>query len=250
MAHHGLAGRCCLRPSRSLVLARSVKFEFPSRRPVLALVNDRPEVICFRNMFPIANITLPLADAGPIVGIVVWAIILLSGLAWVVERRQHRDRSTHLQAAIRQRGGRPTHQLGELVLTVDPQRLLICDSSRGRILRIHNLDPSVDASVGSAGNVSVTRGRNLAKKALAGAVIPGALFVVGNARDQVHDHRELYLIVEADNWAEVHALDPNLGAEARRFAQQINLASRGDRVARTTSARQAHPETTQGRPAS
>lgn len=180
----------------------------------------------------LAFAALPLADIGPIIGAIVWAVIILGAIAGLMERRRKRDQSVSLEAKIRDRAGRPTHWLGEVVLTVDPERLVITNPAKAQVLRVHQLDPSVKASVDVAGNISVTRCRNLAKKAVAGAIIPGAIFVAGNAKETVHDHRELYLVVEADTWAEVQQLDPNLGAEARRFAQQINLAARGDRVPR------------------
>lgn len=59
----------------------------------------------------------------------------------------------------------------------------------------------VRASVEAAGSISVTRGRNLAAKALGGALVPGGVFLFGNAKDTAHDNRELYLIVEGPDWA-------------------------------------------------
>lgn len=36
------------------------------------------------------------------------------------------------------------------------------------------------------------------------------------------DSRELYVLVEGDEWAHVEALDPDAGYWARRFAQRVN----------------------------
>ncbi|MGI8729294.1 MAG: SHOCT domain-containing protein [Solirubrobacteraceae bacterium] len=83
------------------------------------------------------------------------------------------------------------------------------------------LRPGTTASVDAAGSMQVTRGRNLAAKAAGGLLIPGGVFLFGNARKQQHDQRELYLTVSGPGWAETWAIHPDLAAEARRFAALI-----------------------------
>ena len=83
----------------------------------------------------------------------------------------------------------------------------------------------VRAEVEAVGSVSVTRGRNLAAKALGAAVVPGGVFLFGNAKEKAHDHRELYLGIEGPDWVQTIPLDPSQGAPARRFAQAVNLVA-------------------------
>ncbi len=78
----------------------------------------------------------------------------------------------------------------------------------------------------AAGKVSVTRGRNLSAKAIGGALVPGGVFIFGNAKDRMHDHCELYLIIDGPDWAYTLRLDPNSGEAAHRFAQNVRLTAR------------------------
>jgi hypothetical protein len=85
----------------------------------------------------------------------------------------------------------------------------------------------VRATVESAGSITTTRGRDLAAKAWGTAFFgPVGLLGAGNAKDRVHDSRELYLLVESEAWAYTRPIDPNSGVEARNLAAQINLAAR------------------------
>ena len=89
----------------------------------------------------------------------------------------------------------------------------------------------VHAIVETVGGISTTRGRDLAQKALGGVLLPGlGLFLAGNAKENIKDWRELYLLVEGPDWADTWPLDPEKGAEARQFAQAINLAARRARA--------------------
>jgi hypothetical protein len=83
------------------------------------------------------------------------------------------------------------------------------------------LHPGTTATVETAGSIETTRGRNLAAKAVGGLLVPGGVFVLGNARVQQHDLRELYLVVTGRAWSETWALHPDLAAGARSFAAQI-----------------------------
>jgi putative oligomerization/nucleic acid binding protein len=45
--------------------------------------------------------------------------------------------------------------------------------------------------------------------------------MAGGPEDHFTDSRELYVLVEGDEWAHVEALDPDPGYWARRFAQLV-----------------------------
>jgi len=88
----------------------------------------------------------------------------------------------------------------------------------------------VEAVADAAGNIAVTRGRNLAAKGVGTLALgPIGLFFMGNAKERQTDTRELYLLVEGPNWAYTHAFQPELGEALRGFAQQINVAARQHR---------------------
>ncbi len=85
----------------------------------------------------------------------------------------------------------------------------------------------VEAVCDSAGNIAVTRGRNLADKGLGTLVFgPIGLFFMGNAKNREVDTRELYLLVEGPNWAYTVPFAPDAGLALREFALQINLIAK------------------------
>ena len=51
--------------------------------------------------------------------------------------------------------------------------------------------------------------------------------MAGDPEDHFTDSRELYVLVEGDEWAHVEAFDPDAGYWARRFAQTRQLAGAG-----------------------
>jgi hypothetical protein len=51
--------------------------------------------------------------------------------------------------------------------------------------------------------------------------------MAGGPEDHLTGSRELYGLVEGDEWAHVEALDPDAGFRARRFAQLVNWRARG-----------------------
>ena len=53
--------------------------------------------------------------------------------------------------------------------------------------------------------------------------------MAGGPEDHYTDSRELYVLVEGDEWAHVEALDPDAGYWARRFAQLVNWRARGEK---------------------
>lgn len=81
------------------------------------------------------------------------------------------------------------------------------------------LQPGIHATVDSAGNISRTRRLTLTRTAMFGV---GTLFMPKATK---HDDRELYLLVEAPEWAEVVKLDANRRRQAQQLAQEIVLAS-------------------------
>jgi hypothetical protein len=54
--------------------------------------------------------------------------------------------------------------------------------------------------------------------------------MAGGPEDHLTDSRELYVLVEGDEWAHVEALDPDAGYRARRFAQLVNWRARGEKA--------------------
>lgn len=90
--------------------------------------------------------------------------------------------------------------------------------------REYHLDSSVRASVEAGGSIDR---RTSATRVAAGAVLTGGVgAIVGAIAKKKVDKRELYLVIEADEWAELVELKPKHGAQAREFAQKINLAAR------------------------
>jgi hypothetical protein len=51
--------------------------------------------------------------------------------------------------------------------------------------------------------------------------------MAGAPEDHVTDSRELYVLVEGDEWAHMEALDPDAGYWASPFAQLVNWRARG-----------------------
>ncbi len=78
----------------------------------------------------------------------------------------------------------------------------------------------------TAGNIAVTRGRNLAAKGVGTLLLgPIGLFGMGNAKQREVDTRELYLLVEGPGWAYTQQFVPELGGPLRHFAQAINVVA-------------------------
>ncbi|HET7571776.1 MAG TPA: hypothetical protein VFJ77_03805 [Gaiellaceae bacterium] len=88
----------------------------------------------------------------------------------------------------------------------------------------YEIDPRVSAEVESAGNLAH---RPSLTRVAAGGVIAGPIgAILGGAAWKKQDARELYLLVEGADWTELVELAPGKGGEARKFAQQVNLAAR------------------------
>lgn len=83
-------------------------------------------------------------------------------------------------------------------------------------------DGPVTATVDTAGNLAVTRRGTITRTVLLGGI--GGLIFKKATR---HDTRELYLLVEAPNSADLIQCRPDDGPKVRQIAVQINSASRG-----------------------
>ncbi len=169
-------------------------------------------------MFPVLG-----ADTAAIVQGTITLLAIVGGISWLLERRDTQETTRSLQDRIHS-AGTVGSRLGDVVLYTKPPKLAVVNQQMGSI-RVWPMTASVRASVEAAGSISVTRGRNLAAKAVGGAIVPGGVFLFGNAKDTAHDNRELFLIVEGPDWAHTHAVDPTDGVAARRFMQAINLAA-------------------------
>lgn len=107
------------------------------------------------------------------------------------------------------------------VVTWDGQALEI---RRGWSKVVREIDPSVQAAVESAGNL--TTRTSLTRAVVGTAIAPGVGTLLGMASRKKVDARELYLVVESDEWAELIQLNPKHGEKARRLAQKLNFAAR------------------------
>jgi hypothetical protein len=101
-------------------------------------------------------------------------------------------------------------------------------------LRHLPFDGPVQATVDTAGNIAVTRGRDLGAKA-AGTLLLGpiGLFMAGNAKHREVDTRELYLLIEGAAWAVTVQCAAEGAGWVRDFAAKVNLAARKYVAART-----------------
>jgi hypothetical protein len=86
----------------------------------------------------------------------------------------------------------------------------------------------VRAVVDSPGNLSRTRRHTLTRFAMLG---PFAAFAPKATK---HDDRELFLLVEAPDWAEMVQCPADAQAKVRALAQKINLAARNVNATRAT----------------
>jgi hypothetical protein len=94
------------------------------------------------------------------------------------------------------------------------------------------LTPDVQARVDTAGNLAAyAKSRSTLTRMGAGGLVLGPVgMLIGatakKSKDIKVDKRELYLLVEAETWAETIEINPDKGKEARALAQAINLAAR------------------------
>jgi len=83
---------------------------------------------------------------------------------------------------------------------------------------------AVEASVDTAGNLSVTKRATLTRMAAGGLLLGGlgAVLSLGFQKKEQQDTRELYLLLDAGPASVVIQADPDAGAEVRRFASAVN----------------------------
>lgn len=124
--------------------------------------------------------------------------------------------------------------------TADPQHLPVSCFWELELYRDRLIDHTsrqlpftgeVNATVDTAGNIEVTRGRNLASKAVFGTLWAPATsglsyFMAGNAKHREIDKRELFLLVEGPSWAYTQQFVPDVAQGLREFAQTINFTAR------------------------
>lgn len=108
----------------------------------------------------------------------------------------------------------------------------------------HPLTPSVEATVDSAGNL-MQKSRSTLTRMGAGAVIAGPVgLLLGAAvkKNRAVDARELFLMVQGEDWADTTNCDPaKEGAKVRAFAQAVNVAARNvERVKAERASAVAH----------
>ena len=87
----------------------------------------------------------------------------------------------------------------------------------------------VEATVDSAGNMSITKRATLTRLAVGGLVLGplGAVLALGFQKKRTHDDRELYLLIEAGPASCVLQVKPDAGTNVRAFAVQVNARARG-----------------------
>jgi hypothetical protein len=101
---------------------------------------------------------------------------------------------------------------------------------RDRILApdksVYLMDENVQATVETAGSISVSRRPTLTRMA-AGAILPGSALIPGFAlaKKETLDSRELYFVLEHPAGAAVIQLQPQYGQAVREVAAAINAAA-------------------------
>lgn len=85
----------------------------------------------------------------------------------------------------------------------------------------HPLDEQVQASVQTAGNMTVTQRVTLTR--VVGLGVVGGLVLPKKTK---HDDRDLYFAIEHPQWASMAQLNPDVGAAARQVVRNTNLAAR------------------------
>jgi hypothetical protein len=143
-------------------------------------------------------------------------------------REQHlKETRKSLSLAIRQR----TNRVRAAEKAVDVSKTIKRMPQSNRLIQLfedsiianghrHPLNPNVTAAIDTAGNLSHTRRHTVTRFALLGA------FSVFAPKDTKHDDRELFILLEAPDWAEVVKVNADSQMAARRLVQAINLTAR------------------------
>lgn len=94
--------------------------------------------------------------------------------------------------------------------------------------RTFQMDTSIRATVDASGNF-FRHSRSTLTRMAAGGMLFGPVGVLAGGmvkKTKTHDTRELYLLIEGDEFAAVITCDPNYGASAQRAAAAINQAAK------------------------
>lgn len=146
--------------------------------------------------------------------------VLIAAKAASALAKRNQDRAPQQAMEAHQDGARVIAEVWSMRLVADPPRLVTPSG-------VFPITADVKASVESSGNITTTRGRNLAAKAAGTALLgPAGALGAGNAKVTAHDLREVYVLVEGRNFAEFVELGGAWEAQARQFVQQVNLAAR------------------------
>jgi hypothetical protein len=89
----------------------------------------------------------------------------------------------------------------------------------------------IATSIGSGGDLSVTRGRNVGAGAAGLALYGPVGLLAGSAKHQAFDTRQLYLLVEGRDWAWSLQAHPDSQHALEVFAQTLRLISRTEGIA-------------------
>lgn len=129
----------------------------------------------------------------------------------------------------------PVAALGQLAVYRNPPVIVLPTQDGGDMER-HAITAATNASVDSAGGIAATRGRNLAAKGAATLVIgPLGTLMFGNAKEKIHDGRELYLLANDPEWSFVIPVHPDLGGDIRMFALAINQVAAAQKAPSASS---------------
>jgi len=204
-------------------------------------------------------------DAGAVVAVAVGAVLAaVAGIvvvrlvrmpaearsaAWAVAAarlRLSRARAGYASAVRRAEFGigRAERRHGSAIAALD-RRIVELENPRGRRVdafgpvTLHELRivtpagevplDGVEATVDSAGNMSITKRATLTRLAVGGLVLGplGAVLALGFQKKRTHDDRELYLLIEAGPASCVLQVKPDAGTNVRAFAVQVNARARG-----------------------
>lgn len=142
-----------------------------------------------------------------------------------------------VRAAEKQHAKAVAAKRKELAAALKPQArqrvgpLVLTDSTVLINGREYSLTPGTKARVDTAGNLAAySKSRSTVTRMAAGGMLLGPAGLVAGAaarksKDRVKDVRELYVLIESEEWAETVRLDPDQGEAARRLVQQLNLAA-------------------------
>jgi hypothetical protein len=134
--------------------------------------------------------------------------------------RARTKRIAALEGQLRELGDRRGRRLGDFGGCVLHEFVLITPGGEVPL-------DEVEASVDTAGNLSVTKRATLTRMAAGGLLLGGlgAVLSLGFQKKEKQDTRELYLLLDAGPASVVIQAVPDAGPQVRRFASQVNAAA-------------------------